>query len=88
MSSILIEAIGIISRGVEGHQTGIKPPNIQAEPGRQKISVDINNGSRDTTHSPKALLNSLLASVGHQYLETMPAQTTPTVTEMVRFIAS
>jgi len=88
MSSILIEAISIISRGVEGHQTGIKPPNIQTEPAQHKISVDINNDSRDGTHSPKALLNSLLASVGHQYLETMPAQTTPTVTEMVRFIAS
>jgi len=44
--------------------------------------------SEGIAYSPNALLNSLLASVGHQYLETTPAQTTPTVTEMDRFIAS
>lgn len=80
---LIEETVNIISRGVESHQAGVQPSHVQTEPVGRGISVDVDHVAH-ATHSPKALLNSLLASVGHQYLQTMPAQTTPTVTEIDR----
>lgn len=59
-SSIIEEAISIVSRRVEGHQTGVKPPNVQTESKRLEVNVEINNDPRDSLSQSFAQLPSRL----------------------------
>ena len=59
-NSIVEEAISIVSRGVEGHQAGVKPPNVQTESKRFEVNVEINNDPRDSLSQSSTQLPSRL----------------------------